>query len=64
MLLPVKIFKLVVSDIENILEVEEDERESNSEEDDVSYTNNTKLGQVCTWMLHGEGVCVHACART
>ena len=41
-MLPVKILKLVVSDIQNILEVGEGEQEpSSSEDEDVSHTNNT-----------------------
>ena len=36
MLLPVKILKLVVSDIQNILELGDDDQESSSEEEEVS----------------------------
>ena len=48
LLLPVKILKLVVSDVQNILELgEEEEPESSSEDEQVSYS----IVCVCVCML-------------
>ena len=53
LLLPVKILKLVVSDVQNILELgEEEEPESSSEDEQVSHSIVCVCVSVCSHMLH------------